>query len=278
MPNMLGQMARLAALARDAFALSLLLAAVPARADELVVYGAGSLREAIGEIARTFNQAASVPVRTEFGPSGRMRERIEKGEHVDLFTSADIGHARKLVTDGRASVMAMFARNTLCVLAPQTARLDTENVTDRLLDGSTRIGISPPKADPLGDYTMVLFDRLESIRPGSRSGLASRSTVIDVVPGSPAPHSGDINVDAIQDRRVDVDVIYCSGKARYERAMQDATVTVLPANLQVGPEYGLAVMKNAGPQAAGLALAILSPEGQRILARWGFTPVALPKE
>jgi ABC-type molybdate transport system substrate-binding protein len=39
-----------------------------------------------------------------------MRERIEKGEHVDVFTSADVGHARKLVDEGRASVMAVHAQ------------------------------------------------------------------------------------------------------------------------------------------------------------------------
>jgi ABC-type molybdate transport system substrate-binding protein len=50
------------------------------RADDLVVYGAGSLREAIGQIASAFGRAQGLTVRTEFGPSGRMRERIEKGE------------------------------------------------------------------------------------------------------------------------------------------------------------------------------------------------------
>ena len=74
-----------------------------ARAEDLVLYGAGSLREAMAEIASTFGTAHGVTVTTQFGPSGRMRERIEKGEHVDVFTSADIGHARRLVQDGRAN-------------------------------------------------------------------------------------------------------------------------------------------------------------------------------
>jgi ABC-type molybdate transport system substrate-binding protein len=69
---------------------------IPVRSEELVLYGAGSLREAIGEIASTFGNAHGVAVTTQFGPSGRMGERIEKGEHVDVFTSADIGRARKL--------------------------------------------------------------------------------------------------------------------------------------------------------------------------------------
>ncbi|HEY0207038.1 MAG TPA: substrate-binding domain-containing protein [Acetobacteraceae bacterium] len=122
-----------------------------ARADNLVVYGAGSLREAIGQIATEFGQAHGIGVRTQFGPSDRMRERIKKGEHVDLFTSADVGHARKLVNDGRASVMAVFARNTVCLLSPARFGATTETMLDRLLAPGVRIGMSPPKADPLGD-------------------------------------------------------------------------------------------------------------------------------
>ena len=39
-------------------------------------------------------------VAMQFGLSDRMRERIEKGEHVDVVTSADIGHPHKLLEDG----------------------------------------------------------------------------------------------------------------------------------------------------------------------------------
>lgn len=92
---------------------------VTARADDLVLYGAGSLREVMAKIATSFGQANGVTVSTQFGPSGRMRERIEKGEHV--FTSADVGHARKLVDDGRASVMAVFTRNSVCLLSPKVS-------------------------------------------------------------------------------------------------------------------------------------------------------------
>src|ERR1700742_4142821 len=91
-------------------ALLLVATVTSARADDLVLYGAGSLREVMAQIATTFGQAHDITVATQFGPSGRMRERIEAGEHVDVFTSADVGHARKLVEDGRASVMAVFAR------------------------------------------------------------------------------------------------------------------------------------------------------------------------
>lgn len=136
-----------------------------ARAGELVVYGAGSLREAIGQIASEFGRAQGLAVRTEFGPSGRMRERLEKGEHVDLFTSADVGHARKLVDEGRARVMAVFARNTICLLSPARFGATTDTLIDKLPAPGARIGVSPPKVDPLGDYTVNLFGLMTGSAP-----------------------------------------------------------------------------------------------------------------
>src|SRR5262245_16935812 len=67
--------------------LSLLLTGLPlgrAAGEELVVYGAGSLREVITQIAADYQATRGMPVRTDFGPSGLMRERIERGEKVDV--------------------------------------------------------------------------------------------------------------------------------------------------------------------------------------------------
>ena len=260
------------------FILVVLAMTTGARASELVLYGAGSLRESIAQIASSFGQAHQVTVSTQFGPSGRMRERIEKGEHVDIFTSADVGHARKLLEEGRASVMAMFARNTLCLLAPATFGATSENVLDKLLAPGVRIGVSPAKADPLGDYTVRLFEVAESLRPGSAGALRSRAVVLDTPSGSSPPKSGDTDADAILGGRVHASIVYCSGRDRYARILPDAKLTAFPSRLQVGPEYGLAVMKDAPREAIMLALTILSPTGQKVLAEHGFQPVTLPSE
>jgi len=254
------------------------MAGTSARAADLVVYGAGSLRESIGQIAAAFGQAHGLAVTTQFGPSGRMRERIEKGEHVDLFTSADVGHAQKLVDDGRASVMAVFVRNTVCLLSPAKFGATTETVLDKLLAPGVRVGVSPPKVDPLGNYTVRLFGLIDHRRPGSAAALQSRAVVLDAPPGSPPPKSGDSDADAILDGRIDASIVYCSGRGRYARLLPDATLVQFPPDLQIGPEYGLAVLKDAQPAALLLALTILSPEGQKIMVQQGFRPVTLPTD
>lgn len=249
-----------------------------AQAADLVLYGAGSLRESMTQIATMFTQTHGLTVSTVFGPSGRLRERIEHGEHADLFSSADVGHARKLVQEGRASVMAVFARNTVCLLSPAKFGATTESALDKMLSPGIHIGVSPAKIDPLGDYTLQLFRQTDQLRPGSSAALQARAVVMDVPPGAPQPKTGDVDADAILDGRIDAAIVYCSGRDRYARLLPDAKLVAFPVALQMGPEYALAVLKDARPGATLLALTILSPDGQQILANFGFHPVTLPSQ
>jgi ABC-type molybdate transport system substrate-binding protein len=250
---------------------------VRAEDRQLTVFAAGSLREALGAIAEDFGAVHKVQIRTEFGPSGRMRERIEHGEQADLFASADTGHARTLVEQGRATVMAMFARNSICALAAEELGLTGATIVDKLLDKATKIGISTPKADPLGDYTVEVYHRISQEHAGAADDLMARSTVIEAPPGGLQPRSGDAFADALQERRVDLEILYCSGRDRFAKLLPTATMTPFPPGLQVGPEYALAVLRNGDPLAAELALYVLSPKGQAPLARSGFIPVSLPQ-
>jgi ABC-type molybdate transport system substrate-binding protein len=229
------------------------------------------------DMASLFAREHGIAVRTEFGASGRMRERIEGGDKVDVFTSADIGHAAKLVAEGKASVMAMFARNDLCLLAPANrVSAGSAGALDALLKDAVKIGVSPAKIDPLGDYTVRLFDVADKVKAGSGAALRSRAVVIDNPPGTPQSQSGDYTLDALRAGRIDLAIVYCSGKARLAKLDPTLSMVAFPPDLTVGPQYGLAVMKAAKPEAMLLALTILSPAGQKILAANGFRPVASP--
>jgi molybdate transport system substrate-binding protein len=268
-------MGRLPALVLSAMAA--MLAGNAAMAQTLTLYAAGSLREAMGEIAREYGSATHAEVKTEFGPSGLLRERIERGEKVDVFASADLGHPEKLARDGRAERVVLFARNAVCAISRRALGLTSATLLDRLLD--VTIGTSTPKADPLGDYTVALFHRADAVRPGAEKTLLGKSKEIFGGAGNNQPVNGvDPVVARLQDGTASVVFAYCSNRERLAAQMTDLAVTTLPEALQVGPEYGLTVLKGADAAARDLALFVMSSEGQAILARRGFMPVALPGE
>jgi molybdenum ABC transporter molybdate-binding protein len=261
-----------------AIALVMAASTAPASAETLTLYAAGSLKEAMTEMAQAFAASGGTEVKTVFGPSGLMRERIEKGETVDVFASADMGHPLKLRQDGRAVAVAMFARNAVCAVSLKKTGLTTETMLAKLLDPAVRIGTSTPKADPLGDYTLELYRRAETLHPGAEKALIAKSTEIFGGASNNAPVNGvDPVVARLQDGTADIVFAYCSGRERLMPMLADLAITDLPPELRVGPEYGLAVLKGAEAKAKDLALFILSPAGQAILAKRGFVPVALPQ-
>jgi molybdate transport system substrate-binding protein len=244
-----------------------------ARADELRVLAAGSLREAIGEIGDRYKQATGTAVAADFSASGLLRERIETGEKTDLFASADMGNPLKLLADGRAVRVDMFTRNTLCAFAAPKVGLTDANFIDRLLDPAVKLGTSTPKNDPSGDYTWLMFHKIDTIHPGAYVTLDRKAQKIV---GGRGPVSGDPVTDGFKSGAIDVMIGYCSGRERLVKAVPDVEAVAVPLQITAGPEYGLAILKGADPRAEDLALYILSPEAQQIFAKHGFTPVGLP--
>jgi molybdate transport system substrate-binding protein len=257
---------------------AVVLASTTVQADTLTLYGAGSLKEAMTEMARTFGERTGASVKVEFGPSGLLRERIERGEKVDVFASADMGHPLKLRADGRATHVAMFTRNALCAVATPVVGLTTESFLAKLLDPSVKVGTSTPKADPAGDYTWTMFHLADAIKPGSYAILDAKARQIVGGATTNADVGGkDPTVAALADGRVDMVIGYCTSARLRVSQMPGLEVVQIPPALRVGAEYGLAVIKDAGAKADDLAFFILSPEGQQILAKYGFNPTGLPQ-
>ncbi len=67
----------------------------------LTVLAAGSLRTALSPLLAEYSHLTGQQVRTEYGPAGLLRQRIEAGAPCDLFASANIAHPRRLLSSGR---------------------------------------------------------------------------------------------------------------------------------------------------------------------------------
>src|SRR6478672_13675543 len=114
------------------------------RAEPVEILAAGSLRGVVSDLAAVGN-ALGVQVKSDFGGSGLLRERIEKGEKADLFLSADLASPRKLQALGRTVLpVVAFARNRMCVVSPRSAGVTQNNLVESLLAKGVRVKTSAP--------------------------------------------------------------------------------------------------------------------------------------
>lgn len=253
----------------------LLIAPAPARAgDALRLFAAGSLTDAMTAMLLAAGLPPDQVAPPVFGPSGVLRERIEAGVAADVFASADMAQPRRLAA-ARHLPVVMFARNSLCSIGREGLGLTPATVLDRMMDPAVRLGTSTPGADPGGDYAWAVFARAEALRPGARAVLEAKALKLvggpdskPLVPGR-GPVQGVFLAGA-----ADVMLGYCSGAAAITGDVPGLVSVPLPPELTVGPAYGMVVLTD-NPIALRFALFVVSEEGQAILARHGFQPVAV---
>lgn len=238
------------------------------------LYAAGSLRVAMTEIGAAYYKIAGVTVVNEFGASGLLRERIEQGAPAEVFTSADVGHPRRLEQAGRSGPIVLFTRNHLCALASPRVDVTTASLLDVLLDPKVRVGTSTPKNDPSGDYTWVMFEKAEKLRAGAYATLDRNALKLVGGAGGPPPPKGrSVYSMLMAEDRADVFITYCTNAVLAHREVPGLKVIQLPEALAVGADYGMTVMKGASAAAERYAQFILSEPAQKILAKHGFAAV-----
>lgn len=242
------------------------------QADEPVeLFAAGSLRAALSDVADAFTNTHGVTVERTFGPSGLLRQRIESGEPAQVFASANMGHPRTLAEAGIGGPTALFARNRLCGLAQPQLTVTTDTFLQVLLDETVRVGTSTPVADPSGDYAWELFRRADAIESGAFDVLDAKALQLTGGPDSPAaPEGRNPYAWVMTEDRADLFLTYCTNAVLARRDTPELQLIRIPEALGVGADYGLSILAPDRPDAVRLALFILSPAGQEILADYGF--------
>jgi ABC-type molybdate transport system substrate-binding protein len=182
-----------------------------------------------------------------------------------------------LAERGIGGPVAMFARNRLCALAQPDLEVSTESLLDVLLDDRIRLGTSTPKADPSGDYAWELFEKAEAVRPGSYARLDAKALQLTGGPNSAKPPEGrNPYAWVMTEDRADIFLTYCTNAVLAKKDTDSLQIVQVPEPLSVGANYGLSLISADKPAAARLAMFAMSPAGQKILADYGFTAVALP--
>lgn len=242
-----------------------------AGADPVQVYAAGSLRDALTEIARDHEARTGQKVVLTFAASGLLRERIEQGAPAQVFASADTKHPQRLANQGQWQAPVVFTRNTLCALAQGAVAVTSDTLLSTMLQPQVRLGISTPKADPAGDYAWALFQKAEALQPGATARLEAKALQLTGGANSAqAPAGRNTYAWVMEQNRADVFLTYCTNAVAARAEVPSLQVVAVPEALQVGAAYGLTVRAGAPAQAQAFAQAVLQPPAQAVLRRLGF--------
>jgi len=257
--------------------LSLLLLPMLAHAEQVNLYAAGSLKAALGEVVKAYQKNGGGTVKAEFGPSGTLRQRIEKEGQAHVFASANMEHPMALQAVGKGGPVVLFTRNNLCAIAQPGMAVSSSTLLDTLLDPKVTVGISTPKSDPAGDYAWELFVKAGKIKPGSFEVLSTKALLLTGAPDSAkAPEGRNQYAWVMEQKKADIFLTYCTNGVLAQREVAGLQMVQIDSQLAVGADYGLLVLDGAPQDAWRLAMFILGVEGQKILAAHGFQAGGVP--
>ena len=235
--------------------------ATAARAQELLVSAAISLKEAMEEVGRQFQQDhPGVIVRFNLGASGDLQKQIEAGAPVDVFLSAaqrqmDLLEQQQLLLPGSRRVVA---RNVLTLIVPADSRLDLRRVEDLSRREVQRVVLGNPKTVPVGQYTEECLRSL-GLWEVLRAKFVLAENVRQVL-------------EYVARAEVDAGFVYTTDLLARPGAVKEA---VRPPQASYSPvTYPGAVVRASRQPVLALALLglLMSPAGQQVLARHGFQP------
>jgi molybdate transport system substrate-binding protein len=255
--------------ARIALLLTVLLAAAPSMAEQRRIFAAGSLRLALNEIVDKYAQVRGTRFEVLYGPSGKLREKIEQGDVPALFASAAVEHVQTLNDKGLLRSNVQFTRNSMCVMARPGVKLDEAKLVDTLLDAAVKVGTSTPKADPAGDYTWEVFRKIDRMRRGAYRKLDAK--VLKLVGSQLSPADNRLPyADLLADGKADVMISFCTNAAAAAKKVAGITWVSFPEALDVPGLYAIGAPKDAGKEADDFIAFLTGAEGKKILFSYGF--------
>lgn len=240
--------------------LALLLTVVPARAQDLTVFAAASLKEALDEAGQHFLRANGQKVVIAYAASPALARQIENGAPADIFISADLDwmdyvEQRKLV---KAGTRANLLHNRLVLIAPADSKLQIVlkpgfPLAKMLGDG--RLSMADPDSVPAGKYGKAALEKLgvwSSVENRVARGDNVRAALVFVA-RSEAPLGIVYRTDAFAEKKVRI-------VARFSQETH-AAIT-----------YPVAVTAaSRHPAAAAFVNYLKSAEARAIFEKYGFS-------
>ena len=157
--------------------------------EELLVFAAASLRDALEEVGEEFQAAHDIRVRFSYGGSVAMAQQLARGAPADLFLSAGPGPMDVLEQQGllEPGTRVDLLGNVLVVVAGEGVDATPSEPQGLLSPGVRRIAIADPQLAPAGAYAREALQSLElwePLRPKLVMGADVRTVLTYVESGN----------------------------------------------------------------------------------------------
>ncbi len=229
-----------------------------AETKDITVSAAISLKNAFEDIGKLYEAKQGSKVLFNFGASGDLLKQIAGGAPVDVFASAaqkDMDEADKqgwIVSATRADIAA----NSVVLIVPAGAKTQLKSFEGLTAEGIKKIAIAHPKTVPAGRYAEEVFN-FYKLLPAIKDRFIFTENVRQVL-------------DYVARGEVDAGVVYATDAAT--RTKETIIVAAAPEASHKPVIYPIAVVKGAKNNASAKVFIALvtSPEGQKILQKYGF--------
>ena len=245
---------------RFLLALCLLLAPLAARAQELTVFAAASLTDAMKDVSALWTKAGHPPLSLSFGASSTLARQIEQGAPAALFASADekwmdyLAQKNLIAADTRKDLLG----NDLVLVVPAEKPMHVTLGPDfdllGLLGANGRLATGDPAHVPVGIYAEQALKKLgwwDKVAPRLASTEDVRAALLLVERGE-APAG----------------IVYATDAAVSKAVMVAGT---FPASSHDPVAYPFAVVKaHDTPEARALLTFLAGPQAREVFVRRGF--------
>jgi molybdate transport system substrate-binding protein len=240
--------------------LCILLAPLVARAQELTVFAAASLTDAMNDVSAQWTKTGHKPLRLSYGSSSTLARQIEQGAPANLFASADekwmnyLADKGLIVADTRKSLLG----NDLVLVVPASKPLHVTIGPNfdlaGLLGPNGRLAVGDPAHVPVGIYAQQALTKL-----GLWDTIAPRLARTDDV------RAGLLLVERGE---APAGIVYGTDAAVSKAVM---VAGIFPASSHDAITYPFAVVKAGDtPDARALLTFLAGPEAREVFVKRGF--------
>ena len=237
-----------------------LLVPLTARAQELTVFAAASLTDAMKDVSALWTKAGHPPIALSFGASSTLARQIEEGAPAALFASADekwmdyLAQKNLIAADTRKDLLG----NDLVLVVPAEKPMHVTLGPDfdllGLLGANGRLATGDPAHVPVGIYAEQALKKLgwwDKVAPRLASTEDVRAALLLVERGE-APAG----------------IVYATDAAVSKAVMVAGT---FPASSHDPVAYPFAVVKaHDTPEARALLTFLAGPQAREVFVRRGF--------